>query len=391
MTSSSLPREQGTAVTNVPFVDLAQQRDEVAHEVSAGFAQVLAGTSFVMGPAVTRFEDAYAAYCGVSHAVGVGNGTDAIELALRAAGVGVGDEVILPANTFVATAEAVSRAGADIVLVDCGPDFTIDVDAVSATVTDRTRAVIPVHLYGQLADVESLRAVVGPDVLVIEDAAQSQGAHRDGRRSGALGDLASTSFYPGKNLGAYGDAGAVTTSDPELAQKLRDLRNHGGSVKYEHNVIGVNSRLDSLQAVVLSAKLAHLDRWNGMRRDAAGRYDATLADLPQVIRPSGIGSEAHVWHLYVIRVAQRDQVLASLSSQQIGSGIHYPVPVHLTRAYRHLGYGPGAFPVAEAAASEILSLPMFPHISERQQARVVEALDQALTSADPMAASSHAR
>ena len=362
----------------VNLVDLGIQRDAVAAEVAEGFARVMGETSFVLGPEVAAFEQEYADYCGAAHCVGVANGTDALELSLRAAGVGQGDEVIVPANTFIATAEAVVRAGAKPVLVDCDEAFLIDPMAVAGALSTRTRAVMAVHLYGQLADVGGLRAVGGPDLLLVEDAAQSQGARRSGQVSGSLGDIAATSFYPGKNLGAYGDAGAVTTSSEELTSRLRQLRNHGGALKYEHSVVGTNSRLDSLQAVVLRAKLRLLDEWNEQRRMAAEAYDELLAEIPGVVRPLHGGREEHVWHLYVVRVAQRDEVLQRLNRAGIGAGIHYPTPVHLTRAFAHLGHDVGSFPRSEAAASEILSLPIYPGITHSQQERVAHQLRRAL-------------
>jgi dTDP-4-amino-4,6-dideoxygalactose transaminase len=362
---------------NIPLVDLAAQHAEVAAEVAEGWEQVLARTAFVGGPAVAEFEASYAAYSGVSHVVGVANGTDALELALRALGVGPGDECILPANTFIATAEAVARAGAEIVLVDCEPGTAlIDVDAAVAAVTDRTRAVLPVHLYGQVADVARLRSLLPSHVRIVEDAAQSQGARRDGLQAGAIGDIAGTSFYPGKNLGAYGDAGAVLTSSAELAERVRLIGAHGSPRKYQHTVVGVNSRLDALQAIVLSAKLKRLDAWNTLRREAAARYDALLADLP-VVRPTVTEGNEPVWHLYVIEVERRGEVLAHLNANGVGAGIHYPTPVHLTEAFGTLGKA-GDFPVAEAMADRILSLPLFPQITADQQERVVEVLRSAL-------------
>ncbi|WP_181782068.1 DegT/DnrJ/EryC1/StrS family aminotransferase [Pseudonocardia pini] len=362
---------------NIPLVDLAAQHAEVAAEVEEGWAQVLARTAFVGGPAVAAFEAAYASYSGVEHVVGVANGTDALELALRALGIGPGDECILPANTFIATAEAVARAGAEVVLVDCEPGTAlIDVDATLAAVTDRTRAVLPVHLYGQVADVASLRDRLPAGIAICEDAAQSQGARRDGLQAGAIGDIAGTSFYPGKNLGAYGDAGAVLTNSAELADRVRLIGAHGSPRKYEHSVVGVNSRLDTLQAVVLSAKLERLDTWNALRREAAARYDTLLADLP-VTRPTVTPGNEPVWHLYVIEVDRRAEVLAALNADGIGAGIHYPTPVHLTEAFATLGKA-GDFPVAEAMADRILSLPLYPQITEEQQLRVVESLRKAL-------------
>ena len=338
--------------------------------MAAGFAEVIASGAFVLGPAVDAFESAYAEFCETSEAVGVANGTDAVELALRAAGIGPGDEVVLPANTFVATAEAVARAGAEIVLADVtDDDLLLDPASVAERLTARTRAVVGVHLYGQMAPLERVRELVGEQVLLVEDAAQSQGARRLGRRSGSVGDIAATSFYPGKNLGAYGDAGAVTTSSPELADRLRALRNHGGVRRYEHDVLGVNSRLDSLQAVVLSAKLARLDAWNDERRAAADRYAELLGDVAGLRLPTTTEGNEHVWHLYVVRCERRDEVLAGLTAAGIGTGVHYPAPIHALAPFRDLGR-PGDFPVAEAAAHEIVSLPMFPGITHDQQARV---------------------
>jgi dTDP-4-amino-4,6-dideoxygalactose transaminase len=355
----------------IPLVDLGLQHRRIADEVRAGFDRVLATTSFILGPETERFETEFADYCGVAHCVGVGNGTDAIELALRANGISAGDEVILPANTFVATAEAVVRAGALPVLVDCDEDFLIDVDAASAAVTPRTRAVIPVHLYGQLAPMKALADILPEGVMLIEDAAQAQGAAYAGQRAGSFGVAAATSFYPGKNLGAYGDAGAVLTNDSDVAERLRRLRSHGGVHKYEHIDIGFNSRLDEMQAVVLSAKLTRLDTWNDERRAAAVRYDALLADLPGVIRPRLVPGNEHVWHLYVVRVPHRDDVLAALNAAGIGAGIHYPSPVHTLPAFASLGYQRGAFPVSERLADEILSLPIFPGITEEQQISII--------------------
>jgi len=361
----------------IPLVDLAAQHAEVADEVADGWARVLASTAFVGGPPVAAFETAFAAHAGVEHCIGVANGTDALELALRALDVGPGDECVLPANTFIATAEAVARTGATPVLADCDPDTALlDVAAVCAVLSDRTRAVVPVHLYGQTADVTALRAALPPHVAICEDAAQAQGARHRGTCAGALGDLAATSFYPGKNLGAYGDAGAVLTRSSTLAERVRLLGAHGSPRKYDHPVLGFNSRLDTLQAVVLGAKLAHLDRWNEQRRVAAARYDALLADLPLTPPVVAPGNEP-VWHLYVIQVERRDEILAHLAAQGIGAGIHYPTPIHLTGAFGHLGKT-GDHPHAERIAERILSLPLHPHITLEQQQRVTTALDDAL-------------
>lgn len=362
---------------NIPLVDLGLQHRRVADEVAEGFARVLANTSFILGPEAEAFERAYAEYCGVRHAVGVGNGTDAIELALRAVNIGPGDEVIAPANTFVATAGAIVRTGATLKLVDCDENFLIDASKIPAAITDRTKAIVPVHLYGQLAPMAAVAEAAG-DLIVIEDAAQSQGARQDGKRSGSLGLVAATSFYPGKNLGAYGDAGGITTSSEEVHERLLRLRNHGGVKKYEHLEVGVNSRLDGLQGVVLAAKLKRLDEWNGERRAAATRYAELLADVPDVTLPVEVAGNEHVWHLYVVRVPHRDAVLATLNSRGIGAGIHYPAPVHQLPAFAHLGYPAGSFPVAEGLAGEILSLPIFPGITAEQQQRVADELITAL-------------
>ncbi len=358
----------------VPLVDLRLQNDQVAAEVRRAIDEVCRSGAFVLGPDVSAFEEEYAAFSGVAHVLGVGNGTDALVLAMRGAGIGPGDEVIVPANTFVATAEAVALVGADLALVDCTEDFLIDTDALAQRATSRTRAVIGVDLYGQAAPFEAIRAAVGDDVLLVEDAAQSQGATRLGRPAGSLATVAATSFYPGKNLGAYGDAGAVLTDDPAIAHGIRALRNHGGVAKYEHLVVGTNSRLDSMQAAVLSVKLRHLTGWNAERADAARRYQELLADVPGVVLPRVLPGNEHVWHLYVVRVAHRDRVLAQLGEDGIHAGIHYPTPVHLLPAFAHLGLGPGSFPVAEQTAGEILSLPMFPGITEQQQRRVATSL-----------------
>lgn len=365
---------------SIPLVDLAASHAQVADEIARGWAAVLSRTAFIGGPQVAAFEAEYAAFCGVPHVIGVANGTDAIELALRALGIGPGAEAILPANTFIATAEAVARAGATPVLVDCDhATALIDVEAALAAVTPRTRVVLPVHLYGQTADVPALRAGLPDRVAIVEDAAQAQGARHAAGPAGALGgvgDLAATSFYPGKNLGAYGDAGAVLARDGELARQVRLLGAHGSPRKYEHTVLGFNSRLDTLQAVVLSAKLPRLAGWNDARRAAAARYDTLLAPLPvtpPVVAPGNVA----VWHLYVVQVDERDRVLADLHAAGIGAGIHYPTPVHLTGAFGDLGRR-GDFPVAEAMADAILSLPLFPEITPDQQEQVVAALTAAL-------------
>jgi dTDP-4-amino-4,6-dideoxygalactose transaminase len=379
--------------TSIPMIDLAAAHAEIADEVAAGFARILSATAFVGGPEVEGFEQEYAAFAGVRHCVGTANGTDALELALRAVGVGPGDEVVVPANSFVATAEAVARAGARPVFVDCDPwTYLIDVDGAVDAIGSRTKAVVPVHLYGQMAAVDQLAArLSGTGVRIVEDAAQCQGATRAGRPPGAgPGSIAATSFYPGKNLGAYGDAGAVLTDDPELAATVRRLGSHGGHTKYAHDVIGVNSRLDALQAVVLRAKLRRLAGWNAARRSAAAHYDKALAGFAGVTTPTTQPDNEHVWHLYVVRLdttaAVRDAVVAALNAQGVGAAVHYPAPIHLTPAFAALGPGAGALPNVERLAGQILSLPLHPHITIDQQDRVVAALAAAVTAVDAAAA-----
>jgi dTDP-4-amino-4,6-dideoxygalactose transaminase len=373
-------------VNGIPLVDLSIQHGQVAEEVEDGFAEVLSAGDFIGGKAVTAFEQEYAEFVGVRSCIGMANGTDALEMALRAAGVGAGDEVILPANTFIATAEAVVRAGARPVLVDVDDDaLLIDPAGVQSAVTDRTRAVIPVDLYGQVAPFEQLPPELSErGIVVIEDGAQSQGAGRFGRSAGTFGTLAATSFYPGKNLGAYGDAGAVTTNDEALGQRVRLLGAHGSPSKYQHTQIGFNSRLDTLQAVVLRAKLRRLRTWNEQRRAAATVYDDLLDGLLGVRRPATLPGNEHVWHLYVVRVRDRDERLRQLHAAGIGAGVHYPVPVHLTPAMSGLGYATGSFPVSERAANQILSLPLFPGITPEQQERVVDILRTGLGGSAPL-------
>lgn len=366
----------------VPLVDLVSQHKEIAEEVAFGINEVFTTTAFVGGKPVAAFEKAYADFSGVDLCVGVANGTDALELALRASGVRAGSEVILPANTFIATAEAVSRIGADPVLVDIDPThLLIDPESVARAIGPKTKAIVPVHLFGQTAPVELLNELAQScGAVIVEDAAQSQGATRFGRPAGGFGVASGTSFYPGKNLGAAGDAGAVLTNDSELAQLVRTLAAHGSDRKYVHDVVGMNSRLDTVQAVVLLAKLRRLAAWNDMRRAAAHRYSEMLADVPGVRVPLTLEGNVDVWHLYVVRVPNRGRVLAELHEAGIGAGIHYPTPVHLTGAYTHLGLPEGSFPVAEKAARQILSIPIFPHITDVQQQYVVDFLRAAVRS-----------
>ena len=360
----------------VPLVDLALQHRTIAEEIAGPLAEVMASGSFVGGPYVAAFEREFAAFTGRRHCVGVANGTDAIELALRAGGVGPGDEVIVPANTFAATAEAVVRAGAWPVFVDVDPVYLLmDPEAAADAVGPRTRALLPVHLYGQMAPMEPLRHLAAEyDLLVIEDAAQAQGATQHGRPVGSTSTAAATSFYPGKNLGAYGDAGAVVTDDDALAYRVRCIANHGSVSKYSHDEVGFNSRLDAIQAVVLGAKLVHLRAWDAHRRRAAQLYRELLRGVDWVGLPSAAPGNEHVWHLFVVRVPERDRVAKQMQAAGIGVGVHYPIPLHLQEAFAYLGHLPGEFPVSEKAALEILSLPVYPGISLEQQQVVVSAL-----------------
>jgi dTDP-4-amino-4,6-dideoxygalactose transaminase len=367
-------------MSTIPLVDLRAQHETVAAEVTAGIARVLAHAEFILGREVAAFEADFARFARVRHCVGVANGTDALELALRAVGAGPGDEVILPANTFIATALAVVRAGAVPVLVDCDPETQlIDPAAVARRLGPRTRVILPVHLFGQMAPMETLRPLAdGAGAVLVEDACQAHGASRHGTPAGGAGVAAGVSFYPGKNLGAYGDAGALLTDSDDIAARVRALRNYGSERKYEHPARGFNSRLDTLQAAVLAAKLPHLAAWNAARRAAAARYDALLADVPAVRRPQTLAGNEHVWHLYVVRVPRRDAVRTSLNAAGVGAGVHYPVPIHLQGAFQDLGHRAGDFPATEAAAREILSLPLYPEITPAQQERVVAALRAAL-------------
>lgn len=361
---------------DIPLVDLAWQHAQVEREVREGFERVLARGAFILGEEVATFEQAYAAFSGVAHCIGVSSGTDALELSLRAHGIGPTDEVILPANTFIATALAVVRAGATPVLCDVEDEFLlIDVEDARARVTSATRAIIPVHLYGQMAPMADVRAFADEhELLVLEDAAQAQGATQDGQPPGST--IAATSFYPGKNLGAYGDAGAILTNDAAVVERLRAMRNWGSDVKYHHPEIGFNSRLDTLQAVVLQAKLAHLSQWNQLRTVAANRYAKLLSDVDGVRLPRTIEGNAHVWHLFVVRVDRRDQVAERMHADGIGVGVHYPYAIHEQKAFAARG---GTFPIAEAAARSVLSLPIFPGITEENQVKVVASLKRAVS------------
>jgi dTDP-4-amino-4,6-dideoxygalactose transaminase len=364
----------------VPLVDLATQFQSIRTEVMQAIEEVLASAQLFLGPNTRAFEDEFAEYCGASFAIGVGNGTDALHLALRAVGIGPGDEVITVAHTFIATVEAIHMVGAQPILVDVDPrTYTIDVEQIERHITPRTRAIIPVHLYGRLADMDRILDIGRRNhVVVIEDAAQAQGAiDARGRRAGAIGDVGCFSFYYSKNLGAYGEAGAVTTSDPEIDRRMRLLRSHGESQRYEHELMGYNCRPDEIQSAVLRIKLRHLDDWNECRRNVAARYHELLSDLP-IGLPELRFDGSHVYHQYVIRSQQRDALRATLGKHGIATGIHYPLPVHLQPASRQLGYAAGDLPQTEQSAREVLSLPMFPELTDAQLEAVAAALTSAL-------------
>jgi dTDP-4-amino-4,6-dideoxygalactose transaminase len=361
----------------IPLVDLKAQYAAIRPAVDNAVQSVLDSTNFIMGPEVRIFEQAFAVWCGVAECAGVASGTAALDLVLRALGVGQGDEVITVAHTFIATAEAISATGARPVFVDIDPlTYTMDPRALAAAITPSTRAILPVHIYGQPADMDAIMAVANRYGLpVVEDAAQAHGATWNGVRAGGLGTAACFSFYPGKNLGAYGDAGAVTSADAALAAQVRLLRNHGRRSKYLHEVKGYGERLDTLQAAILSAKLPYLDEWTDARRRLAARYSVLLEDCDLVL-PHVAAQADPVWHLYVVRTPQRDALLQHLQANGIGAGVHYPVPLHLQPAYAELGYAPGALPVTEEVAATCLSLPLYPEMTSAQQERVVAAIRQ---------------
>ena len=362
-----------TQQLQVPFVDLAAQYCAISAEINEAVSKVIRETDFVLGRDVHLFEEEFAAFCQANWAIGVDSGTSALELALRAYEIGPGDEVITAANSFIASALAISHAGSTPVLVDVDPDtYTIDVGAIEKAITPRTKAIIPVHLYGHPADMDPiLQLAQRHGLIVIEDACQAHGARYKGKRAGSLGHAAAFSFYPGKNLGAYGDGGMVVTNDQAIAKRLEMLRNYGQKEKYQHMFRGYNRRLDTLQAAVLRVKLKHLDEWNDARRQHAKSY-RRLLEQSGIVAPHAVAHAEPVWHLYVIRTDQRDALKEHLASRGISVGIHYPIPIHLQPAYRDLGYRQGDFPVTEEYARRILSLPMYAELTPEIVARVAE-------------------
>jgi dTDP-4-amino-4,6-dideoxygalactose transaminase len=363
---------------SIPFLDLKAQYSQIKPEIDAALARVVNSGHFVLGPEVTAFEGRFANYCRTAHCRAVNSGTSALHLALLAAGVGPGDEVITVSMTFVATTAAILYSGARPVFVDVDPvTWTMDPGLIEAAITPRTKAIVPVHLHGLMADMDPIMAIARRHgLVVIEDAAQAHGAEYRERRAGSIGDLGCFSFYPGKNLGAYGEGGALVTDRPDLARRVSLLRDWGQEAKYDHIIPGYNYRMDEIQSAILTVKMDYIERWTEARRSLAERYDALLSDLP-FARPQPPRYTRHVYHVYAVRLQRRDDALTLLRDAGIGSGIHYPVPVHLQRAYAELGYRAGDFPVTEMLANELLSLPIYPEMLLEQADEVVSTLRNA--------------
>ncbi|MBI4845292.1 MAG: DegT/DnrJ/EryC1/StrS family aminotransferase [Candidatus Omnitrophica bacterium] len=361
----------------VSFLDLRTQYKSIKKELQKAFDDIFENQQFILGPYVEKFEKEFAAYCQAKYCIGVNSGTTALFLALNAYNIKAGDEVILPVNTFIATAEAVSMCNATPVFIDIKEDdFNIDVKKIEKAITKRTKAIIPVHLYGQCADIDAVKKIAKKyKLLVVEDACQAHGAEYKGRRAGSLAEIAAFSFYPGKNLGAYGEAGAVTTNNEKIAKKIMVLRNHGAEEKYYHDLIGGNYRMEGLQGAVLLTKLKYLEKNTNLRRNNAASYSRLLKENKNILTPVEQKDNRHVYHLYVVRVPQRDKIIEQLKTAGIFTGIHYPVPLHLQKAYKHLGYKKGDFPVAESAALQILSLPMYSELKKKEIEYVAQKLN----------------
>lgn len=365
---------------NIPLVDLNLQYKPIKDEIAIALQEVLDTSAFIGGPMVERFEKLFAPFCQTKHAIGADSGTGALWMALLGLGIGPGDEVITTPNTYIATAEAISFCGATPVFVDIDKDtFNIDPALIENVITSKTKAIIPVHLYGQMVDMDPVMEIAAShDLTVVEDACQAHGAEYKGRRAGSIGDAGCFSFYPGKNLGAYGEAGAVTTNNSELTAVIKMFRDHGQQKKYYHSMIGWNGRMHGFQGAVLSVKIKYLEEWTEARIRNAQLYNELLDGIDDVVIPQKVDYCRHVYHIYAIRVANRDRILDSLASQGINCGIHYPIPIHLQAAYEHLGYTRGAFPEAEAAANSVLSLPMFPELNEQQIHYISDAILKAI-------------
>ncbi len=366
----------------VPFFDLKAQYESIKSEINAALQQVIEMSSFSGGPFVERFEKDFAVFCGCKYAVACSSGTCALQLALTGMGIGQGDEVITVPNTFIATAEAVTACGAKPVFVDIDEQtYTMSAEHLEEAITPRTKAVIPVHLYGQVCEMDKiLRIAHKHGLIVIEDACQAHGAQYKGWAAGSMGDAGCFSFYPSKNLGAFGEAGAVITNNPKLAEKMQMLRSHGEQSRYYHSIVGWNRRMDGIQGAVLSVKLQHLSKWNEARRKHAQLYNELLSSMDDVITPLNADNGKHVYHIYAIRVQNRDELKNKLTEQGIGCGIHYPLPIHLQKAYGFLKHSEGDFPLSETCAKEVLSLPMFPELRPAQIETVCQAIKAAIPS-----------
>ncbi len=353
---------------NISFVDLKKQYIDIKDEIDSAIAEVIANTAFINGPYVTNFEKSFSEYCGVKHCIGVGNGTDAIFIALKALGIGRGDEVITAANSFIATSEAISMTGAKVVFVDVNPEtYNIDVGRIREKITSKTKVIVPVHLYGYPSDTDPIITLAEEyDLKIIEDAAQAHGAYYKGKPVGSIGDAACFSFYPGKNLGAYGDAGAIVTNSEELATKCRMFANHGRISKYDHEFEGINSRMDGIQGAILNTKLKHLPQWIEKRRHVASLYNTLFKEQTEITTPKEDESVRHVYHLYVIRVHERNNLQSYLKKSGIPTGIHYPIALPNLQAYKYLGHKAKDFPISSKYQNEILSLPIFPELAKDQ-------------------------
>jgi dTDP-4-amino-4,6-dideoxygalactose transaminase len=369
------------ARTNIPFVDLRAQYETIKTDVDAAIARVVQNTSFILGPEVKEFEAEFATFTGFKHVIGVANGTEAIHIVLRAMGLAPGDEVVAPAHTFTATTEGITHAGGSVRLADVDDEtFCMTADTLRAALTTNTKLVVPVPIYGNPAGLDGVIELAREaGVRVMVDAAQAHGARLGGKPLGELVDTATYSFYPGKNLGAYGDGGAIATNDDEVARLARMWRNHGREGKFDHTFEGYNSRLDGLQAAILRAKLPHLQGWGDARRQVAGMYRQALDGIPGLRLPVETAGTEHVYHLYVVRLEDRDGMRPKLGEYGVSTGVHYPLPIHLFEAYRRLGQGRGSFPVAEGICEKILSLPMFPEMTQAQVDQVAGALRETMT------------
>ena len=372
----------------VPYLDLKAQYLAHREEFDTAIQKVIDKTAFAGGPFVQKFEEEFAEYCQTKHSIGVSSGTSALWIALLALGVGQGDEVITTPNTFIATAEAISFAGATPVFVDIDEQTNnIDPSAIEAAITPKTKAIIPVHLFGQMADMAPIMSIAKKhNLYVIEDASQAHGAYYNGRRAGSIGNIGCFSFYPGKNLGAFGEAGGIVTNNSELAAKMRMIRDHGQIKKYHHRIVGWNGRMDGIQGAVLSVKLKYIDQWNELRRQHATQYDNLLMTFPEVLTPSVASYGIPVYHIYATRVANRDEVLSAMGKLGVRCGIHYPIPLHLQEAYADLGYKKGDFPISERSSEEYLSLPMYPELTPSQLLHVATSLKEVLKSSSEVVA-----